>query len=150
MAESSIIIKESTIDDLDSLESLMKSLTETFRQKFFKEQWRLDMKYKYDVGGVFVAVDTTEDKIVGMILVDVGRDMLSNKMIGKIINFIVDPKYQGKGIGSMLLERAVDFSTERKATVVRINARRELKNTVQLFQKFGFDEVYMVMERELE
>ncbi|MHA1266189.1 MAG: GNAT family N-acetyltransferase [Candidatus Helarchaeota archaeon] len=150
MAKSSIIIRDSTIEDLDSLENLMKRLTEMFHQTFFREQWRMDMKYKYDVGGIFVAEDPVEKKIVGMILVDVGRDWRSNKVVGKIINFIVDPTYQGKGIGSRLLERAIEFSSEKKAKVVRINARRELKETLRLFTKFGFEEIYMVMERELE
>ena len=120
-----------------------------FRQKFFKEQWRLDMKYKYDIGGIFVAEDTLEKKIIGMILVDVGRDLRSGKRVGRIINFIVDPAYRGKGVGSKLLEKALDYSAEQKAVSVKINARRELKNTVQLFKKFGFEEIYMVMERDL-
>ena len=149
MADLPILVRESTLEDLDELEDLMKILTKAFHQTFFKTQWRMDMKYKYDVGGIFVAVDTSKDRIVGMILVDVGRDSRSDKVIGKIINFIVDPNYQGKGIGSMLLEKAIDFTSEKKATVIRINARRELKGAVQLFQKFGFDEIYMVMERDL-
>ncbi|MHA1426835.1 MAG: GNAT family N-acetyltransferase [Candidatus Helarchaeota archaeon] len=143
-----IIVRESTIEDLDELERLMKELTKTFRQKFFRDQWRLDMEYKYDVGGIFVAEDNEKDKIVGMILVDVGRDLRTSKIVGKIINFIVDPEYRGNGIGSKLLEMALEFSAERKAASVKINARRELKNTVEMFKKFGFEEVYMVMERD--
>jgi ribosomal protein S18 acetylase RimI-like enzyme len=109
------------------------------------------MKYKYEVGGIIVAEDTIENnKIVGMILIDIGRDFRTSRIIGKIINFIVDPTYQEKGIGSQLLERAIEFAAARKASSVRINARRELGNTVQLFKKFGFEEVYMVMERFLE
>ncbi|MFX1296325.1 MAG: GNAT family N-acetyltransferase [Promethearchaeota archaeon] len=150
MTDTSINIKASTIDDLDELEGLMKKLTEMFHQPFFKEQWRMDMKYKYDIGGIFVAKDETENnKIVGMILVDVGRDLRSGKMVGKIINFIVELTYRNKGIGTRLLEKALDFSAEKKAVSVKINARRELKNTVELFKKFGFEEIYMVMEREL-
>jgi len=149
MPDTAIVVRESTIADLDALEGLMKVLTETFHQAFLKDQWRLNMEYKYEVGGVFVAVDTTENKIVGMLLVDVGRDTRTNMKVGKVINFIVDPNYQGKGIGSKLLEQAIEYSMERKATVIRVNARRQLENTVQLFRKFGFDEVYMVMEREL-
>ncbi|MHA1360717.1 MAG: GNAT family N-acetyltransferase [Candidatus Helarchaeota archaeon] len=143
-----IVVRESAIEDLDELEQLMKELTKTFRQKFFRDQWRLDMKYKYDVGGIFVAEDTEKGKIVGMILVDVGRDLRSSKVVGKIINFIVRPEYRGNGIGSKLLEMALEFSSERKAASVKINARRELKNTVEMFKKFGFEEIYMVMERE--
>jgi ribosomal protein S18 acetylase RimI-like enzyme len=153
MADTSIVIRKSSLEDLDALELLMKSLTEMFHKTFFKDQWRMDMKYKYEVGGIFVAEDITEEenkKIVGMILVDVGRDWRSNQVIGKIINFIVDPAYQGKGVGSRLLEKALDFSTTKKATAVRINARRELKNPLELFKKFGFDEIYMVMERDLK
>ncbi len=147
MAES-IVVRKSRIEDLDDLERLMKELTKSFRQKFFRDQWRMDMEYKYDVGGIFVADDTDQGKIVGMILVDVGRDLRTSKIIGKIINFIVDPEYRGKGVGSRLLEMALDFSAERKAVSVKINARRELAGTVELFKKFGFEEVYMVMERE--
>ena len=149
MTDTAIIIRESTVEDLDELERLMKTLTKMFRQTFFKDQWRMDMKYKYDVGGIFVAEDTTDNSICGMVLVDVGRDLRSGKMVGKIINFIVDDKYRGKGVGSRLLEKAIDFSAERKATSVKVNARRELASTVQLFKKFGFDEAYMVMEREV-
>jgi ribosomal protein S18 acetylase RimI-like enzyme len=149
MADTSIVIRESTVEDLDALENLMKTLTETFHQTFFKDRWRLDMEYKYDVGGVFVAVDTTENTIVGMILVDIGRDWRTDKLVGKIMNFIVDPQYQGKGVGSRLLDAAIEFSAGRKATMIQVNARRELNNTIQLFKKFGFEEVYLVMEREI-
>ena len=149
MADTSIVIRESTVEDLDALENLMKTLTETFHQTFFKDRWRLDMEYKYDVGGVFVAVDTTENTIVGMILVDIGRDWRTDKLVGKIMNFIVDPQYQGKGVGSRLLDAAIEFSAGRKATMILVNARRELNNTIQLFKKFGFEEVYLVMEREI-
>ena len=147
MAEG-ILVRKSTIEDLDEMERLMKELTKNFRQKFFRDQWRMDMEYKYDVGGIFVAEDTDQGKIIGMILVDVGRDLRTSRIIGKIINFIVDPEYRGKGVGSRLLEMALDFSAERKAVSVKINARRELAGTVELFKKFGFEEVYMVMERE--
>ncbi len=151
MVDTSIAIRKSLIDDLDELEQLMRSLTEMFHKTFFRDQWRMDMKYKYEVGGIFVAEDTTEadKKLVGMILVDVGRDWRSNQIVGKIINFIVDPNYQGKGVGSKLLDVALEFSSDKKATAVRINARRELKNPLQLFKKFGFEEIYLVMEREL-
>lgn len=145
-----IIIRESIIEDLDELEELMKRLTEVFRKTFFRDEWRLDMKYKYDVGGIFVAEDTIEKKIAGMILVDVGRDWRSNQIVAKVSNFIVDPQFQSKGIGSKLLDQAIEYSTARKAAVIRVNARRELKGPVQLFKKFGFEEIYMVMERELE
>lgn len=147
--KSSVIVRKSTLDDLDDLEELMKNLTEMFHQQFFKDQWRMDMKYKYEVGGIFVAEDTIENKICGMILVEVGRDLRSGRMVGKVLNFVVDPTFRGKGIGSKLLEQALDYSARKKAVSVKINARRELSSTVELFKKFGFEEVYMVMEREL-
>ena len=43
MADTSIVIRESTLEDLDALEQLMKTLTEMFHKTFFKDQWRMEV-----------------------------------------------------------------------------------------------------------
>ena len=129
----------------------MKQLCKTYKTTFFQQEWELDLKYKFESNpdGVFIA-ETGNDHIVGMILVDMGRDPYSGSQLAQLHNFVVDDKARHEGVGSVLLNAAIEFCNDQKVTRIQINARRENKNIIKLFEKFGFKELFLVMERETE
>ncbi|MHA1380334.1 MAG: GNAT family N-acetyltransferase [Candidatus Helarchaeota archaeon] len=148
-----ITIRKAKIDDIDQLIPLMKVLCEHFNVVFYEKPWKMDLKFKLESSpdSVIVAVDLEfEEKIVGMVLIDIGRDPYSSQIIAQIYNFIIDPEYRTKGIGSKLIDSALEYCKAKKASVVRVNARRQVKEAIKLFQKKGFSEGFIVMEQELD
>lgn len=138
------------MDDLDQLSSLMKVLCEHFKVVFYQKPWKLDLKFKLESSPDSVIVAVDNNRIVGMILIDIGRDPYSSQIIAQIYNFIIDPGYRTKGIGSKLIDSALEYCKVKNASVVRVNARRQVMEAIKLFQKKGFSEGFIVMEQELE
>jgi len=65
-------------------------------------------------------------------------------------NKLVDPNYRGEGIGEKLLRYAVDFFKKNHINSVRIIVKTELDDVARkLFAKFGFDEIFKVLELKI-
>ncbi|MHA1311615.1 MAG: GNAT family N-acetyltransferase [Candidatus Helarchaeota archaeon] len=146
-----IKIKAAKIDDLQDLSELMRILCQTFGSPFYEKPWLMDMKYRLETNpaSVIIAIEVENKKIIGMLIADSGRDWYSGAILGQIINFIIHPDYRGLKIGTLMVERALDYLKSKNCRYVRTNCRSELPNVVKLFNKFGFKEVYSVLEREL-
>ncbi|MFX1451235.1 MAG: GNAT family N-acetyltransferase [Promethearchaeota archaeon] len=145
-----ISIRKAKLDDMDQLSKLMKGLCERFKVTFYEKPWKLDLKYKLESAPDSVIVADDSEEIIGMVLVDIGRDPYSGQILGQIYNFIIESDYRTKGIGSKLIEKALDYCRKKKVSLVRVNARRDVKAAIKLYEKFGFSESFIVMEQELE
>ena len=55
-----------------------------------------------------------------------------------LLNLCVDPKWQDKGYGSLLLERTIDFVTLRGNQSMFLEVRTSHPRTVALYKKYGF------------
>lgn len=143
-----IQIRTSRLEDIDSLKDLMRTLTELFKRPFYEKQWTMDIKYKFESAPntIIVAEDSKRSEILGMILVDIGRDPYSGAIIAQLNNFIVKEKWRGQGIGSKLLQRAIDVCQDKKVQEIQTNSRKELDEIMILLDKFGFDESHVVMK----
>ena len=129
----------------------MKQLCKTYNTTFFQQEWELDIKYKFEANpdGIFIAEDRKTEDILGMILVDLGRDPYSGAQLAQLKNFVVDDKARHEGVGKALLDSAIEFCDDQKVASIQINARRENENLIKLFEKFGFKELFIVMERTI-
>ena len=143
-----VTVRNGRLEDIFALKKLMKQLCKTYNRTFYEEPWELDLKYKFEANpdGIFVA--EYDNEIVGMILVDIGRDPYSGALLAQLQNFVVDNRTRHGGIGSALLDTAIEFCDDKKVSSIQINARRQNKNLINLFEKFGFKELFIVMERE--
>ena len=73
------------------------------------------------------------DKIVGGIFID-GGDADGPRLRW----FIIDPKYQGRGLGNRLMEAAMTFCDEQKFPRVYLTTFAGLDAARHLYEKFGF------------
>jgi len=69
-----------------------------------------------DKDGVMVAV--IENKAVGFVACDTNWfSIFERKMVGEIHEIFVLPEYRGRGIGTKLLEKSLEYSLEKKRKV---------------------------------
>lgn len=59
---------------------------------------------------------------------------------GYINNIAVSCNYRGKGIGSMLLDRAITFSRSKKLEFLSLEVRKSNSPAISLYKKAGFNE----------
>lgn len=91
-------------------------------------------------GEIFFARDINDEKIVmGTVAVIPygGEDKY------EIIKMAVDPEFQGKGVGKLLLERAINWCKEKKAKEILILSNTVLEPAINMYKKSGFQVVHL-------
>ena len=75
-----------------------------------------------------------EEQVVGFVgIVQSGEDI-------ELSSLVVDPKHQGKGYGSQLLEWAIDKSSEKGYNKVVLWTYEHMKAAIALYEKYDFIE----------
>jgi ribosomal protein S18 acetylase RimI-like enzyme len=88
-------------------------------------------------GSVFLAMHG--DEVVGT-----AGLLKSNEEEYELIKMAVDPGYRGQGISKLLLEKCIDEARERKAEKVILFSNSQLQTAINLYKKYGFEQVPVV------
>jgi len=75
-----------------------------------------------------------ENKIVGFIIVSF--DVLTE---GHILNFSVDPGWQKKGIGCLLLKTVLQYAKDNQILRLWLEVRRSNERAILIYRQAGFD-----------
>ena len=82
-----------------------------------------------------------EDKPVGMIVMILQKDPMT-KHIANIFGVYVRKSHRGIGIGSLLLEQAIQHLSEKEQIVkIKLSVNSEQMEAVRLYEKHGFKKV---------
>jgi ribosomal-protein-alanine N-acetyltransferase len=82
----------------------------------------------------FLVADTGE--VVGYVVAD---DVPNHgRPLGHIKDIAVDPTFRGQGIGTTLLERALDVLRERRVGSVKLEVRESNQRALSLYRRYGF------------
>lgn len=84
----------------------------------------------------FVARETVGNKIVGMLTLIIFNTPSAKKAL--IEGVVVDQNYQGKGIGAMLVERAIDKAREEGVMRIELTSNPKRIQANSLYQRLGF------------
>ncbi len=96
----------------------------------------------------FECIDQTKDQILGFGEVYHAIDMFHPRKF--MVNLLVDPPYQGKGIGRAIYERIANELTELDAIVAWSMNKEDLPVRVEFFRKRGFYEKQRLWESRLD
>ncbi|ACG57370.1 GCN5-related N-acetyltransferase [Hydrogenobaculum sp. Y04AAS1] len=90
-----------------------------------------------DVAGLFVVKDG--DKIVGFMAIDGNwYSKKYNKVVGAIHEIFVDSDYFNKGVGSMLMEKAIEYFKQRNLDLIELWVGDKNEKAMKFYEKFGF------------
>ncbi len=88
------------------------------------------MKYYND--SIYIAAET-DDKVIAIIAL---KEIDNNSV--EIVNIAVEEKWQNKKIGHKLLQKAIEYSKEKKYRIVIIKTGNSGIIQLALYQKIGF------------
>jgi GNAT superfamily N-acetyltransferase len=115
---------------------------------YYKQYWDFDLFFESKVAtelseflnrfnsvhdGFWLAM--MDEEIVGGIAIDGGETQSSG---ARLRWFIVDPEYQGKGVGQRLLEEAIAFCRRKDIHRVYLHSFAGLDVARHVYEKFGF------------
>jgi ribosomal protein S18 acetylase RimI-like enzyme len=93
----------------------------------------IEQAYMNAAGGHFWVAETESGEVVGMIGVQ-----QHEKSTGEIRRLRVDVDHRRKGIGSMLVEKAVRFCNENGYLKLTLDTFLDREPAIKLFEKFHF------------
>jgi GNAT superfamily N-acetyltransferase len=115
---------------------------------YYKHHWDFDLFFESKVAtelseflnrfnpvhdGFWLAM--TGEKIVGGVAIDGNEAKTSG---ARLRWFIVDPEYQGRGIGQRLLKEAIAFCRRANAHCIYLHSFAGLDAARHVYEKFGF------------
>ncbi|MHA1689287.1 MAG: GNAT family N-acetyltransferase [Promethearchaeota archaeon] len=147
-----IKIEIATPEDIDSLKELTKQLVEGLNQKFEIKRFDWGIRRRlYDPlqrHGILIAKEESTNEVVGMIIAELRIDPFGSSE-GYIKQFFIKNEYRGKGIGRLLLQKALEHLKKIKVEKVKVNIREEAKRAADLYNKMNFKKVFEVLELDL-
>ena len=132
----SVIIREYSPNDKSKIEKLAKSAFNGSSDAY----WSVVGLERSDK----TLVAEYNNEIVGVIEIEILT--LNRERHGHIGYIFVHPKYQKRGIGSLLLEKALSYLKEKNVKTVWALTSPSNKPTRNLFHKFQFEEIYNIKE----
>jgi ribosomal protein S18 acetylase RimI-like enzyme len=114
----------------------LRSDPSTFGSSFEEEEALAEDEWKRRIQNVLFAV--SEDMLIGMV-VCAFNDRPKTKHVAEIFGVYVSADHRGKGVGTMLLERALSLIRKNKGVVkVKLAVNPEQRAAVKLYKKAGF------------
>lgn len=131
---------------------LMEKLSKYVGVGFDAKKWKDSDNLRLFSPGLrrqtLVAEESTN--IIGMGMIE-ARIEPSGEMVGYLSNWIVDPDHQGRGIGRMLAEKALEILQKIGVDKIRINVGLKDKDRIaRLVCPMGFDPVFITFEMEVK
>lgn len=148
-------IKKVTLKDLTAISNLEH---EVFTEDAFSKEVLEKLIHQ---NNIFYKLEKTGIKkiLVGFVIVVKDRKDRVN-----IINFVINPKYQNKGYGSLLLKNTIERikKTEEDINKIILNVKTNNSIAIKLYKKFNFRKIKRIenyykskqsaylMEKEIE
>ncbi|MFW9785212.1 MAG: GNAT family N-acetyltransferase [Candidatus Heimdallarchaeota archaeon] len=149
----SIKIDLATPEQIDALRELTKQLVEGLGQDFDPKRfdWGISRRIydKLQRHGILIAVDEDkDDEVVGMVIAELRIDPFGTSE-GYIKQVFLKEEYRGKGIGELLIKKAIEHLRKIKVEKIKVNIKEQAKLAANLYAKMHFKKVYEVLELDL-
>jgi ribosomal protein S18 acetylase RimI-like enzyme len=150
---SNIKVEIASPEQIEDLKELTRQLVEGLGQKFDPKRFDWGIRRRlYDPlqrHGILIAVNEDSNKVVGMIIAELRIDPFGSSE-GYIKQFFLKEKYRKKGVGSLLLEKALEHLKKIKVEKIRVNIKEKVAvDASKLYEKMNFKKVYEVLELDL-
>ncbi|KKM08315.1 hypothetical protein LCGC14_1725130 [marine sediment metagenome] len=139
-------------ENIEDLQELTKQLVEGLGQKFDQKRFDWGIRRRlFDPlqrHGILIAIDDDNNNIFGLIIAELRIDPFGSSE-GYIKQFYLKETYRRKGVGSLLLEKALEHLQKIKVEKIRVNIKDKAFYASKLYEKMNFKKVYEVLELDL-
>ena len=129
-----------------------KDLVEGLGQKFDPKRFDWGIRRRlFDPlqrHGILIAIDEDSNDVIGMIIAELRIDPFGLSE-GYIKQFFLKAPYRKKGVGSLLLEKALEHLKKIKVEKVKVNIKERAVEASKLYEQLKFKKVYEVLELDL-
>lgn len=137
-----LIIREAVNKDIEGIIGVLKTI---YLQDV---AWaKRAMKKLLATENYVVLVAVLDDQIVGFIDYYILPSIWEKWNEATINNLFIHKDYQGKGIGSRLLEEVIKRTDEIGIVELHVETEKDNESAISLYKKHGFLKEYLLLER---
>jgi ribosomal protein S18 acetylase RimI-like enzyme len=103
-------------------------------------------KYKFKV---FIATTSNDDSPVGYVSVGETTNPAVGLKLGSVLDFWVSPEFRGQGVGSELLDYAVNYIQSMGYSHASILVSASNEKAIQMYEKRGFNPDRIILVKRL-
>lgn len=139
-------------EHIKALEDFTRELAESLGQKFDPKRFDWGIRRRlFDPlqrHGILIAIEEDKNEPIGMIIAELRIDPFGLSE-GYIKQFFLKENYRRKGIGQVLLQKALDHLKKIKVEKIKVNIKEEALQASYLYAKMHFKKIYEVLELDL-
>lgn len=140
MKKRNTIIRPATVDDLEAILDIEQR---AFRKdRFGKRQY----VYLLTKANSTVLLLKTGKSVIGNAVMIWRR----NSKTGRLYNIAVDPGFQGRGMGAILLEACEEECRKRNCSTISLEVRSDNKGAVRFYRNRGYETKQMLRRYYLD
>jgi ribosomal protein S18 acetylase RimI-like enzyme len=142
-----IKVREIYHDDLDFLKDLIKELQQTMQTQHDLESINYDLMLEEmgSLPSIYSNIIAVEDlKVVGFLSMICYKTFLNRGGTAMITELIVSIKYRRKGVGGVLIEKAVEIAKHRGMDELEVGTDQENEIAQAFYSKSGFHTEYVL------
>ena len=142
-----IKIREIYHDDLDLIKGLLKELQQPMQVQYDLESINFDLMLE-EMGSLppiysnIIAVEGR--KVVGFLSMICYKTFLNRGGTALITELVVSEKFRRKGVGSMLIEKAVKIAKQRGMDELEVGTDKDNEIAKAFYRKKGFPTEYVL------
>ncbi len=151
---SDILVRVAKPEDSKEVYNLLRIIADLHREgrpdmfpnlisKYTVEE--LELRFAKDNHGVFVAVD--DNHVLGYVFCDIIKE--GNCLTLYVDDLCVSPRARKKGIGSMLMDKAVEHGRKSNCSQLMLNVWEFNSSAVDFYEKYGLTTRTRHMEMKL-
>ncbi|MFW9998628.1 MAG: GNAT family N-acetyltransferase [Candidatus Hodarchaeota archaeon] len=149
---SNIKVEIASPEQIENLKDLTKQLVEGLGQKFDPKRFDWGIRRRlFDPlqrHGILIAIDEESNDVIGMIIAELRIDPFGSSE-GYIKQFFLKEQYRKKGVGNLMLEKALEHLKKIKVEKIKVNIKEKAVEASKLYKNLNFKKVYEVLELDL-
>lgn len=153
-----IVIRQATLNDLQSIQNLNYELFKSEKENFDSTlivDWPLSEEgknyFEELINNEYVIIALNGENVTGYLAGSI-NEKGSYELIqyGEINNMLVDEKYRGFGIGKHLINKFKEYCKSKNITNLKVVASAKNKNAVEFYRKQGFNDFDITLTMRME
>ena len=134
--------------DLGAIRLILTEYMTFIANEMIKSPWKFNLDVEYGVDFTMNNLDKYAEPDGRLLLVEVDGEIagtISLRKIredaGEIKRMYVKPKFRGKKLGNLMVEKVISISEENGFSKLFLDTSRFMSSAVSLYKKYGFIEI---------
>ncbi|SDL70147.1 Ribosomal protein S18 acetylase RimI [Daejeonella rubra] len=144
----SILIRNSTPEDLDEVFSLLQQLWPN--RQLNKELFGKAFLNSFDIEGHIIRLACSGNEVIGLCALSLRNNLYAQGTLANIDELVIDEKYRGKGIGKLMLDDVTSIARDKNCPFLELESAFHREDAHRFYEKEGFEKTGYFLSKKLK